>query len=525
MASTLQLINKLGVTARKITGQRPKELAEGYQFIVSEALLSKARDYKDALADQTAKVDVKHNPMGQDLYQALLEHFEINQNYRDLEESFPDIIPQVKLDTVLASLKQMPVEDFLNLLVKTQKVTVGAASSSQLNESEMAILNNVTMAATITVFQDSQNTAENKNDIPFQAQAIFTHPDFNADESNLDRYFKERILPILIQANNAAEQAGKQALVVIPDLTKSAQSQQALDALIHLIEEKANALTHVRGVCIDSYGVTSKNEAGHVNILLKRDFQTIASLAHPGDYGSQYKDCLLVKVVKGNPFVYQNSSDPQLSEQQDIAKLTDLFQVLAGGAAKGHFNDKTVAFTLDAASEKPDWQTVLKEVTVSAVVVENNNATPVLALEEVLEESKQLAQQAAEKFSKDVDNKKNDHSIPNDKKAMVMQTLQDMENIATQLKERFLTAKDVIKKSAVEAKSDLKQKSQTFQVLANFFHSLGGEMKNKINQLVNPQPRSQSVENPLHEKNVSNMVETKNPLHPLYDEQKTRPHQ
>ncbi len=523
MASTLQLINKLGVAARKITGQRPKGLPEDYQFIVNDAQLSQANDYKTTLANQASKMDVRNNPMGADLYNALLEHFEINKNYRDLEQSFPDIIPQVKFDTVLESLKQMSAEEFLNVLVKTQKVTIGTASNSQLNAQEMAILNNIVMAATITVFQDSPSTAENKTDIPFRAQAIFTHLDFNAAESNIDNYFKERILPILIQANNAAEQAGKQALVVLPDLTKSEQSQQALDALIQMIEEKAKELPHLRGVCMDSYGVTPNDKAGHVNILLKRDFQTVPSLAHPSDYGSQYKDCLLVKVVKGNPFVYQNSADLQSSEQQDIAKLTNLFQVLAGDVAKGHFDDKTATFTLDAASEKPDWQTVLKEVTVSSAVA-NSNVDPVPVLENVLAESKQLAQQAAEKFSREIDNKRNDHSIPNDKKAIVMQTVQEMESIATVLKERFLTAKSLIKEGVVEAKSDIKQKSQNFQVLANVFRSLGEVMKNKINHIVNPQPLRQSVENPLYEKNKSTMVETNNPLHPTHDKQNTRPH-
>lgn len=271
-------------------------------------------------------------------------------------------------------------------------------------------------------------------------------------------------------------------------------------------------------------GTPEKTSAGHVAILMQKDYPQVKTLSHPSEYGSDFKHCQLFKVIEGNPFKlgaeqWQPTSvdDSKLDLEQDeiiqrrnqsyavIQHATNFLALATSGVAEGHFNPTSSRFEPIAKNGTPvaDWNDLIQKTKPSTTI----GSVQELKGDVPLVQSVQIATLAANNFNADLNSKKQDRSLTGQSKDKLHTILNTFEALSKRLATYFNA------ENKPEVKLTKAEKNRTFLALTEFYQDIRQDMNDKIQELknslqqkINPSAGTKEKVNPLYDGKV-------NPLH------------
>ena len=293
---TSLIINNLAAVKRKVTGQTiPNQQAnllspQGIDVIGDQKLLARVKLYQMRIEMNVDNAKIsREGTVSPVLFNALADHMNKNLVQGDERKVVANHneLTHIEMVRVLEYAGALPQNEFLKILLQTQPLTFDTASNNQWNKIETEIINNASLAATVTVYKQDLTKNKSSEDIPFQAQVLFTSPNFEpakfspsemekkfegekdqaaafadaanaraAMDSRLEAYFNQRVLPLLTHANHVAGENQKKALLALPafiftefkETLGPAYDQKALNALVQMVEKEASKLPNVQGI-------------------------------------------------------------------------------------------------------------------------------------------------------------------------------------------------------------------------------------------------------------------------------------
>lgn len=286
--------------------------------------------------------------------------------------------PGVNLEKRLAkkNIQKMTKQEFLLLLIQT-KAPVSFAemagpvnsnlleSASNWNKREFDILSRVGTSVNVEMFDNGRwqanqavtHPSPHSGSLIFVSGALLKSSATNNDVSEIVRdnevnfeayyqFYEQRLLPMLLQMNNAAKRSGDKLFVTVPGLGTGSFSggrdlKQTLERVLEkLLTDHAAKLTEIKGVYYDSYDGTkpSQKTIGGIEFIihpLTADGKP--QLCKPEEYGAQFKNCKLVSFVAGDPLSIPGNEGASLARNTDDGvkgMATNVYQKLTGFVGK-----------------------------------------------------------------------------------------------------------------------------------------------------------------------------------------------
>lgn len=234
-------------------------------------------------------------------------------------------------------IDNLSTTQFLELLINTKRPRIYAESEVQgngedWNLDELRLLGDISIAVSVTVFDNGLHQDPAVHDDPFQASLIYTPGALlRSDRGNIpadweeatqegkvsfEGYFglyERRLLPALLYASQRAGEQGRKALVTFPGIGcgqfagpfRGRMGEYLKRILIQLVETHSDKLPHLRAVYFDPYS-ECQNKRFEINQIsffvrpLKQGKIAKPQLCHPTFYqenDDDFSDCDLFSVV------------------------------------------------------------------------------------------------------------------------------------------------------------------------------------------------------------------------------------
>lgn len=290
--------------------------------------------------------------------------------------------------------KEDYLERFFECLVQTKIPNICAESApwrEKWNNEEFSILGNINFAAPVTIYDNGAHSSGDekfkKHDQPFDGTLLFSPgvllgkkqgtedtPDktevFPEGKFNFDKFYnlyEQRLLPLLVYANDAAKRENRRAFLTIPAIgcgyfagefrgqkinNKTLQTYVA-EVLEELLSKHLPHLSNIQAVYYDPY------EEGHVaaetkiigntdfiiNPLLNKKGTGKPQLCKPEEYGEKYRDAKFFSIVAYDHFSWPGNDFYAGARKTDDgvkAAATDLMAVIT--KVLGEYNGQACAY-------------------------------------------------------------------------------------------------------------------------------------------------------------------------------------
>lgn len=285
-----------------------------YSFVISEKTLEKIKQYKNFVIQNGLEY------VGYHFCQNLSSHLKKNKTLR---------------------LDQISLIDFILLLIQTKKPTIFAESAVFHNKNdwiiaEEEILGDITVTMNVRMFNDGNHTQGKHLDHspPIQgvlayvpgALLVSAHPNSPADkqevkdsdgkinQDKLNALYERRLLPQLLCINEKAAAQNKKAAITIPGIGTGVFSgkystikKSFKEALLYVLKQHADKLTHIGVIHYDSYqeNTNSEEKIGSIEFrerTTKNCSTNICQLNYPE--GTTKETHLLASFVAWDHFSY-----------------------------------------------------------------------------------------------------------------------------------------------------------------------------------------------------------------------------
>lgn len=344
-------------------------------MVINRILGNKKPDYELVISQETADMAAQY--------------------LRDLKSG--KATPGFKLQKILAkkNLKKLTNQEFLLLLVQTKAPMAFAEragnfphleSASNWNKREFDLLGRIGTSVNVNIYDNGKWRGADPYATPHSGTLAFISgallksdaPNHNVSEIidennavNSDAYYQfyeQRLLPILLQMNNAAKRSGEKLFVTIPGIGTGEFSGgrdlkgELAKVIEKLLTKHASKLTEVKGVYYDSYDKTtpSKKTIGNIEFIVQPLMQNgKPQLCKPEEYGQQFKNCKLVSIVAADPLAIPGNEAAVMARNTDDGvkgMATNLYEKLTGIAGKYNPDEKLFK------PSKGNWKEVLQTI-------------------------------------------------------------------------------------------------------------------------------------------------------------------
>jgi len=315
---------------------------------------------------------------------------------------------QEKLNHI--DLFQITPVEFIELIIGTKKPQIFAESAvfgngSDWEQIELSILGDISITASVTVFDNGRHIGPEVHETPFSATLLFTPGALLRNDRNLipadwkeltrdgeihsEAYcqlYERRLLPSLLYANEQVNTRDSMVLITIPGLGcgqfagkfRGQLGVEFKNALKTILENHGSSLSNIKVVYFDPYR-ECENERHEINGIsflvrpLTKGNENKPQLCKPTDYqeeGNEFADCELFSFVAwdhvswpGNDF-YAGS---RVTDDGVKAAATDVMMVMTG--IEGKYDASTNKYNPPA--EYDNWGEVIRKNKVQIKVKDN----------------------------------------------------------------------------------------------------------------------------------------------------------
>ena len=280
----------------------------------------------------------------------------------------------------------LSVDSLLDALINTKIPQIFAESAvagdgTDWNLTELGILGDISIAVTVTVFDNGLHANPMPHDEPFPGTLVFTpgallrngkgctpadwdevtSPDGSLDPDGYHSLYERRLLPVFQHVDAVAAAQGKQAFLTIPGLgcgCFAGRFAGKLGATLQTVLERffethGASFPNIRAVYYDPYNECSnqRSEFHAISFFVRplaQGNQTKPQLCHPSSYaepGDDFGDCILFSIVAwdhvswpGNDFF----AGSRCTDDGVKAAATDSMFTLTG--IEGHYDEKRCAY-------------------------------------------------------------------------------------------------------------------------------------------------------------------------------------
>ncbi|MFT5311959.1 MAG: hypothetical protein ACI8Z9_000435 [Paraglaciecola sp.] len=234
-------------------------------------------------------------------------------------------------------IDSLSVTEFIECLLNTKQTQIFAESSvlgegSDWNQTELAILGDLSMAMDVEVFDNALHHAPKVHSSPLKALLIYTPGALLRNETgnipadwaevtdnkhiNYGAYYglyERRLLPCLLHANESALAQGLKTLITLPGLGcgqfagkfKGQLGAMLKQVLLDLLTKYAAQLPAVRAIYYDPFDECDNErfEFEHISLLVRpllKGNEGKGQLCRPADYEDikgEFRDCSLSSLV------------------------------------------------------------------------------------------------------------------------------------------------------------------------------------------------------------------------------------
>lgn len=316
----------------------------GVEIVISDITLEKIKDYKQRL-----------------------EKNGVGQAGKELQSKLSD-----------QNIANIALETFTELLLSTKKPKCFAESEIEGGNwtmAEVSILGDIgTFVHGVEIYDNGNWDAKDaKKYAPprtgnflFTAGALLKGPTIDMEGSDFKRvmsndkiddekYYKfceERLLPLLLQANQDAYSKNKNAFVAIPGIgcgefagTHASEVQQKLPGVLQkVLQNHKDSLTYIQAIRFDlgPSGEHSKEnseyDVGDIKFIFKSQGAAgQPQLTMPEEFKPEYRNCEFYKVVAGDPVSYPGNDsyvDSRYTDEGVMGHATNLMKVVTGKEGK-----------------------------------------------------------------------------------------------------------------------------------------------------------------------------------------------
>lgn len=321
----------------------------------------------------------------------------------------------LKQQLQMEDLSRLSIDKLLESLLNTKRPQIFAESAvygdgRDWNPTELKLLGDIGVAVPVTVFDNGKHYAPDIHATPFPAHLLFSAGallrngrgvipadwDVVTESGDIDqeRYYslyRNRLLPLLIYANDEADRAGKQAFVTVPGLgcgqfagpLRGQLGNLLKNVLRRLLNEHGAQLNTIRAVYFDPYNEcdNQRSEIGHISFMVRpltQGNEDKPQLCPPEMYqepGDDFSQCMLFSVVAwdhvswpGNDF-YAGS---RATDDGVKAAATDSMRAMTG--VTGKYNEKLTIY----APPKPykTWEQLVVDNGLKFELVGRFNISP-----------------------------------------------------------------------------------------------------------------------------------------------------
>ncbi len=315
------------------------------------------------------------------------------------------------------NLPELTVIEFIEVLTNTKRPQIFAefevnGNGTDWNQEELAILGDLSIVASVTVYDNGMHRNPTVHEIPFLATLIFTPGALlrNANQitpvdweevthngelsrSKYYRLYERRLLPAFICANDRAKHNGKMALITIPGMGcgqfagvfKGQLGAEFKDTLITFLRTHGHKFLNIKVVYYDPYQECDNErlEIDKISFLVRpltKGNINKPQLCQPQAYaeaGDDFTDCELFSFVAwdhvswpGNDFYLgARSTDDGVK-----AAATNIMKVMTG--IEGRYDCQT--FKYHPLTDYETWKDVVIKNKIQLEVIDNLTILPPL---------------------------------------------------------------------------------------------------------------------------------------------------